>query len=83
MESKEGNATRAELHAATIRVPQQPRGWLHRRYGRQPMTVYNRRGKVVAWVGGRYLPVNGPVLWLVVVVALMAGLLGGIIGGAL
>lgn len=47
------------------------------------MAVYNKRGKVVAWVGGRFLPINGPVVWFIVAAAFMAGVLGGIVGGLL
>lgn len=71
----------SELRIGVIKSPPAPHGWLHRRLtGKQTITIYNKRGKVVAWVGGKYLPANGPFLWLTVGASLVAGVAGGVIG---
>lgn len=60
-----------------IKQPTQPHGFLARRYKGMPLGIYNKRGKMVLWVGGKYLPINGPALWLTLLLCLVTGFVGG------
>lgn len=65
-----------------IKKPKSPNGWCQRWVFRKqntevPIAVYNRRGKLVLWIGAGILPANGPALWFVAAVCFISGLVGG------
>lgn len=53
-----------------------PHGFMHRHFTNHSLGLYNKRGKLVLWIGGRWLPMNGPALWLAIILCFLSAFIG-------